>query len=214
MTDDFGLYLVLTDPVAGYEACTEAAVDQCVRYVQLRMKGTPTEDVIGMGKRLRDITRGTLTRFIVNDNVEVARAVDADGVHLGQGDLTLHEARRQWPSEEPKLFGLSTHDEAQALAAVPQAPDYIGVGPLFATPTKQVADPVVGVERAATIIANSPLTCVAIGGLDPERLPVVFRSRVCNFAVVRHVCRHPKPGEPIRELMNLWREFRSGPETS
>jgi thiamine-phosphate pyrophosphorylase len=78
-----------------YERCTEAAVEQRIRYVQLRMKGEPHEDVLRMAIRLRRITAGTETRFIVNDEVHVAAGAGTDGVHLGQNDLPLAEARRR-----------------------------------------------------------------------------------------------------------------------
>lgn len=206
MKQCFGLYLVITDPVAGYDACTEAAVECGLGYVQLRMKDRPHEEIVEIGKRMRTITQGTATRFIVNDDVSLARAVDADGVHLGQSDMSLAQARSLWPSEVPKLFGLSTHDEAQAAAALAQKPDYIGVGPVYATPTKRIADPVLGLDRAAKIVQETPLTAVAIGGIDRVRLAEVFRAGIRNFAVVRYVCQHPKPEVPIRELQNLWLE--------
>src|SRR5512147_912127 len=90
----FGLYLVLTDPLAGYDACAEAAVAGGVRYVQLRAKDRARAEVVRIGQRLRAITRGSATRLIINDDVVAAREVDADGVHLGQGDASLEEARR------------------------------------------------------------------------------------------------------------------------
>lgn len=210
MIEHFGLYLVITDPLAGYDACTEAAVRCGLRYVQLRMKDRPRDEVVRTGRRMRAITRGTGTRFIVNDDVSIAREVDADGVHLGQTDMSLTQAREQWPSEMPKLFGLSTHDEEQAAAALAQRPDYIGVGPVYATPTKRVADPVLGLERATRIVRSTPLTAVAIGGLDLRTLPGVLKLGVRNFAVVRSVCRHMNPEQPIRELMQLVRGSVNG----
>lgn len=199
----FGLYLVLTDPLVGYEACTEAAVRCGVRYVQLRMKQTAPEQVLEMALRLRTITHGSPTRFIVNDDVAIARAAQADGVHLGQGDMALAEARRQWP-EPGKLFGLSTHDEAQAAAAVGLQPAYIGVGPVFPTPTKARPDPVVGLERMGAIVRGSPLTTVAIGGIDRENLREVLRHGAVNYCVVRAVNRSPNPAAAIRELQDIW----------
>jgi thiamine-phosphate pyrophosphorylase len=213
MSEAFGLYLVITDPVAGYSACAEAAVRNGVRYVQLRMKDATRSDVMRVGHEIRAITRGSGTLFVVNDDVEVACAVDADGLHLGQTDMTITEARRLWRSSGPKIFGLSTHDEMQAIAAERESPDYIGVGPVFTTPTKRVADPVIGVARAASIIQSSTSTCVAIGGIDRRRLAEILGVGIRNFAVVRYVCQHPRPSEPIRELMALWRDDASHPTT-
>lgn len=205
MADAFGLYLVMTDPVAGYDACAEAAVRCGVRYLQLRMKGQPPEAVLAVARRVRAITAGSGTRFIVNDDVAIARAADADGLHLGQDDMPLAEARRSWPAEG-KLFGLSTHDEAQAAAAAGLSPDYIGVGPLFPTPTKAVADPALGLERAGRILRAAAVTAVAIGGIDRGNLAEVIRAGARNFCVVRAVNGRTDPEAAIRELQDIWRK--------
>jgi thiamine-phosphate pyrophosphorylase len=205
MDDAFGLYLVMTDPVAGYETCAAAAVRCGVRYLQLRMKGTLRDAVLETARRVRAITLGSDTLFIVNDDVAIAREVDADGVHLGQGDLPLDEARRLWPAPG-KRFGLSTHNELQALQASRRSPDYIGVGPVFATPTKAVSDPVLGLERMASIVRSSPVAAVAIGGIDRGNLAEVLRRGARNFCVVRAVNRQPDPGTAIRELQGIWRQ--------
>jgi len=207
MPDVFGLYLVLTDPVTGYERCTEAAVAAGVRYVQLRMKEEPRPAVVAMGHRLRAVTSGTATRFIVNDDVGIAREVDADGVHLGQDDMPLEEARRVWPLAG-KIFGLSTHGEEQERRARTVRPDYIGVGPVFATPTKERPDPTLGLRRMGEIIAASPLTTVAIGGINADNLPEVLSCGAVNFAVVRAVTQSPDPATAIRMLQDTWRQHR------
>lgn len=199
MTEAFGLYLVLTDPLTGYAGCAEAAVACGVRYLQLRMKGASREAILATGLRLRAITRGTATRFIVNDDVELARELDADGVHVGQDDLPLPEARRRWPVPG-KLFGLSTHNAAEARAAVALAPDYIGVGPVFATPTKAAPDPVLGLAAMGAIVRESPLTAVAIGGIDASNVAQILAQGADNFAVVRAVNRAPDPVAAIRAL--------------
>ena len=203
----FGLYLVLTDPAVGYARCAEAAVACGVRYLQLRMKNAPRERVRSTGARLRVITRHTSTRFVVNDDADLARELDADGVHLGQNDMPLGEARRRWPTPGTR-FGLSTHNVAQAAAAVALAPDYIGVGPIFATPTKAAPDPVLGLEGMAAVIRTSPLTSVAIGGIDASNLPQVLAHGAVNFAVVRAVNRALDPAAAIRKLQAIWRQHR------
>lgn len=203
MGDAFGLYLVMTDPVAGYEACAAAAVRCGVRHLQLRMKGAPRKAVLETALRVREITLGSDTLFIVNDDVTIARDADADGVHLGQRDLPLDEARRLWPAPG-KRFGLSTHNERQALLASTLSPDYIGVGPVFATPTKAVPDPVLGLERMASIVRSSPVAAVAIGGIDCGNLAQVLRRGAWNFCVVRAVNRRPDPEAAIRELQGIW----------
>jgi len=198
----FGLYLVITNPATSYERCAEAAVEAGVRYIQLRMKKAAREAVVAAGHNLRAITRGSATRFIVNDDPTIAVEVEADGVHLGQSDMPVPEARRQYPSL--RLFGLSTHNPEQARRAVEVDPDYCGVGPVFATPTKDIPDPVLGPALAGEIVRAAPFTTVAIGGINETNLAEVLRAGAINYSVVRYVCLAPDPLEPIRRLQDIW----------
>lgn len=199
--EDFGFYLVMTDPAVGYERCCEAAVRAGVRMVQLRMKDAPRAEIVSVARRLRLITQGTGTKFIVNDDPAIAAEVGADGVHVGQGDMPVDEVRRRYP--RLGIVGLSTHNPAQALASLAVRPDYIGVGPVFATPTKKIPDPTLGVATAAQMIASVPCPAVAIGGLDFETLPAVIAAGARNFAVVRAVCGSSDPEAAIRRIQEL-----------
>ena len=204
MPESFGLYLILTNPVAGYEDCAKAAVKARLRYLQLRMKDKPRGEVLETARSMREITRGSATRFIVNDYPDAAMEVDADGLHLGQGDMPLQEARAMW-DRPGKLFGLSTHNEEQEKRARMLAPDYIGVGPVYATPTKDDPDPVLGLERMGEIIRSTPLTTVALGGIGESNLADVLKAGAINFAVVRAVNQSPDPQKAIGALMSIWR---------
>jgi thiamine-phosphate pyrophosphorylase len=203
MKENFGLYLVMTDPLVGYEACAQAAVRCGLRYVQLRMKTASRAAILAEARKVRAVTAGTQTLFIMNDDVELAWAANADGVHLGQGDMPLDKARKLW-STPGKIFGLSTHSEAQELSARALQPDYIGVGPVFPTPTKAIADPALGIERAGNIIKKSSLTCVALGGLDETNLTHVLKAGAINFCAVRAIMRSPDPEKVIRTLQQIW----------
>ncbi len=210
MRENFGLYLILTDPVAGYERAAEVAVSRRVRYLQLRMKRSSREVVLEKARALREITRGTDTHFIVNDDVTIAAEADADGVHLGQEDMSLAEARRLW-NTPGKVFGLSTHCATQAARAVALAPDYIGVGPVFATPTKARPDPTLGLEYMREIIQSSPLTTVAIGGVNLDNLASVLSHGARNFAVVRAVNASAHPEREIAALQDEFARIMSNP---
>jgi len=203
MKEHFGLYLILTDPIAGYEVCAKAAIDCGVRYLQLRMKDAPREAVLKTARLLRKITRGTPTRFIVNDDLAVAMEVDADGLHLGQGDQPLAEARKTW-NTPLKIFGLSTHSTEQARQALESSPDYIGIGPVFPTPTKANADPALGIEEVGRIMRDSPLTAIAIGGINTGNLPGLLEVGIGNFCVVRAVNDTPNPATAISQLQEIW----------
>jgi thiamine-phosphate pyrophosphorylase len=200
--ESFGLYLVITNPVTSYEACTEAAVKAGLRYVQLRMKRALRENILATAKNMRSITRGSSTLFILNDDPELAVEAEADGVHVGQDDMPVPHVRQHFPSL--RIVGLSTHNPLQAKAAEPLKPDYCGVGPLYATPTKEIPDPALGPEQAGAIIRAAPFTTVAIGGINEENMGAVRKAGAINFAVVRPVCHATNPFDAIRRLQECW----------
>lgn len=202
MIETFGLYLVLTNPVTSYEVCTEAAVRAGLRYVQLRMKNVPRETILSIAKNMRSLTRVSSTLFIVNDDPELATEAEADGVHVGQDDMPVPEVRRRFPSL--RVVGLSTHNSLQAKAAEALYPDYCGVGPVYATPTKEIPDPALGPQLAGAIIRAAPFTTVAIGGINEENMRGVRQAGALNFAVVRPVCLSPAPYDAIRRLQDCW----------
>lgn len=204
--ENFGLYLVITRPVTSYEACAEAAVRANLRFIQLRMKNEARERIVATAKNLRAITSGTQTFFIVNDDPEIAAEVGADGVHLGQNDLPLPAARARFP--ELKIFGLSTHSLAQVFAANELSPDYIGVGPVYATPTKEIPDETLGLETMGKMIAAANCPAVAIGGINAMRLPDVLSAGARNFSVVRAVCASSDPYAAICSLKRIHSEKR------
>jgi thiamine-phosphate pyrophosphorylase len=196
--NDFGLYLVVTDPVAGYAKCAEAAVQLGVKMVQLRMKRASREAILREAREMRAVTAGTGTYFIVNDDPAIASEVGADGVHVGQGDMRPSEVRRRYP--DLKIIGLSTHSLAQAAASEDEDVDYIGVGPVYPTPTKEIPDPVLGLDTMAEMIRLSSRPAVAIGGIDKKRLPEVIAAGARNYAVVRAVC---TASDPYTALLSL-----------
>ncbi|MEE9369784.1 MAG: thiamine phosphate synthase [Pontiella sp.] len=204
MKENFGLYLILTDPVSGYETCAKAAVESGVRYLQLRMKNTTPDMALETAIKLRNITHDSETRFIVNDDLNIAIQSDADGIHLGQGDMGLAEARGTW-NRSDKLFGLSTHDMEQAVQAQMLKPDLIGIGPVFPTRTKILADPALGAKTTGRIAQEIPLTSVAIGGINADNLPSVLEAGSVNFCVVSAVNNSPNPLAAIQTLQEIWK---------
>ncbi|MFZ3056363.1 MAG: thiamine phosphate synthase [Smithella sp.] len=185
-----GLYLVLTEPRDGYERLCEWAVKAGLPCVQLRYKGHDEREHLVLAHKLRNITAGTDTLFIVNDRPDIALMSGADGLHLGQDDLPAAEARRLIGPE--LLLGLSTHNLDQVMAANDAPVDYIGFGPLYATNSKACADPVLGPAAIKVAHAMSRHPIVAIGGLNPERI-VQLGNYAHNVAVIRAVCDAPEP---------------------
>ena len=199
---NFGLYLVMTDPLVGYAKCAEAAVKAGVRIVQLRMKKASREEILRQGRDVRSVTAGTDTLFIVNDDPEIALELGADGVHVGQDDVSPREIRKRFP--EIGIIGLSTHNLKQVEKAREEKIDYIGVGPVYATPTKEIPDPTLGLDKMRAMIELSPCPAVAIGGINCQNAKDVVGAGAKNIAVVRAVC---QSNEPYWEIVKLKQEF-------
>ncbi|MBR4937600.1 MAG: thiamine phosphate synthase [Kiritimatiellae bacterium] len=200
LMEDFGFYLVMTNPVVGYAKCAEAAVKAGVKIIQLRMKHASREDVLSEAREVRRVTAGTGTLFIVNDDPAIASEAGADGVHVGQDDITPAEVRVRFP--DLRIVGLSTHNLEQVRSSVSQPIDYIGVGPVYATPTKDIPDPTLGLKTMGEMIAAAAHPAVAIGGIDLTRLPDVRAAGAKNFAVVRAVCQSHDPYGEMLKLTN------------
>ena len=175
----WGAYLITSaDPLRE----TEAAVRGGIRIVQYRDKSSLKGELYRMAQKLRHITADASVKLIINDHVDLAVAVAADGVHLGQDDLSMEAVRRMVP--ENMIIGLSTHSREQALDALRRGADYIGCGPIFATPTKAGYQPV-GLELLQWVTRNIPLPVVAIGGIDMDNLEQVKGAGAQNAAMVR-----------------------------
>lgn len=185
-----GLYLVLTEPRDGYERLCEWAVEACLPCVQLRYKGPDQREHLALAHKLRQITAESDTLFIVNDRPDIALISGADGLHIGQNDLPAAEARRLIGPE--LILGLSTHNLEQVAKANDAPVDYIGFGPIYATDSKAVPDPVVGPQALKDAYAISRHPIVAIGGLNLERI-VGLGTCAHNVAVIRAVCDAPEP---------------------
>jgi len=171
-----GLYLILDSawaPHCSLEDVLQKAVEAGVRIVQYRDKSNSMQEAYERAKVLRAIAPRGKMLFIVNDRCDLALAVDADGVHLGQEDLPVALARRIVGKK--LLIGLSTHTIEQVRAAtMTEWPDYLGFGPIFPTATKAQHDPVVGIEGLSRIRPLTTLPVFAIGGIMP---PIVSRLR-------------------------------------
>ena len=154
--------------------------------LQLRAKGADAAAMVAAALRLRHLCRAARVPFCVNDRLDVALAVGADVVHLGQDDLPLADARRvrALAKAEGMVIGFSTHDRAQALAAAAGGADYLGFGPVFATGSKVNPDPVVGLEALAGVCAAVRIPIVAIGGIGLDAVSAVVRAGAAAAAVI------------------------------
>jgi len=161
-----------------------AALRGGVDLVQLRMKDASDADVLAAAQRFRAICSEHGVPLILNDRPDLAVLAGADGVHIGQDDMSVAQARSIVGPR--RLVGLSTHTPEQVDAAFRQDVDYIGVGPVYATPTKP-GRPAVGVDLIAHAAADAPVPFFAIGGIDATNLGMVVAAGARRVAVVRAI---------------------------
>ena len=191
---DARLYLVCD---AQSDAFLEAALRGGVDVVQLRMKDAGDDAIYGAAERFARLCARHRALFVVNDRPDLAAAVGADGVHLGQDDGPVSAARERLGPE--RLIGLSTHTPAQIEAAGGGAVDYIGVGPIHQTPTKP-GRPAGGLELVADAAAHARVPFFAIGGLDAAGAPEVRAAGGRRIAVVRALTEAEDPAAAAGEL--------------
>jgi thiamine-phosphate pyrophosphorylase len=198
---DWRLYLVTDRGLAlgrPIEDVAAAAVRGGVTAVQLREKECSTREFVELGRALRRRLAPAGVPLLVNDRVDVALAVGADGVHIGQQDMDYATARRLLGPEA--AIGLSIETAEQARAAEALDVEYIGVGPVFATATKPDAAAALGIEGLAAVRALSRHTIVAIGGVGPANARRMLEAGADGLAVVSAICSAADPEAAAREL--------------
>ena len=176
-----------------------AMLDGGARLLQLRWKGAATRDVLAAAATIRDLTRARSALFLVNDRPDIARAVEADGVHLGQDDLPVAAARRVLGPDT--LIGVSTHDVTQAVAAERDGADYIGVGPVFATTSKENALAARGIDLVRAVRAAVRCPIVAIGGIGPDTAADVRRAGANSVAMIGALVRASDVASAVRDVL-------------
>ncbi len=194
---------VLIDPDRVPQARLADFIDAIARggasVVQVRIKNASTRSALGYIAAVRMRTTGGLL-LIINDRVDWALASGADGVHLGQEDMPLDTARRIAPD---LILGASAGNAAEIEAVAGLRPDYVGIGPIFVTPSKADAGPPLGPEGVAALSRALPPSVIpiAIGGIEPENADKVWRAGVRGLAVIHAVTGAGDPEEAVRALL-------------
>jgi thiamine-phosphate pyrophosphorylase len=179
-----------------------------VELIQYRSKNASSRTLFEISSRIADSLKGMTARFVVNDRADIARLVGAGGVHVGQEDLPVDVARAVCGSGSAGAaragkfwVGVSTHTFEQVRAAVATSADYIAVGPIYATATKEKPNAIVGVEfiRLARALTRKPI--VAIGGITVERAAEVFRAGADSVAVARDLICAADPAARVKEYL-------------
>jgi thiamine-phosphate pyrophosphorylase len=197
------LYAILDlASLAGSATCVpELLAETGVSLIQIRDKHGSPREIFEASRRLVEQLGPRGARVIVNDRPDIAAMTGAGGVHVGQEDLPVEEARKIVGPQ--RWVGVSTHNIEQFRLATSTSADYIAVGPIFSTLTKANPDPVVGVEflRTARTLTMKPL--VAIGGITIESAEAVFRAGADSVAVVGDLLQAPDPAKRAREYLEI-----------
>ena len=199
MRFDLSLYLVTDASLCaafGLERTVVEAVKGGVSFVQLRDKHASNADMIAQAKRLKAALAGSGVPLVINDRLEVALQSGADGLHVGQSDTAVQEARAALGPDA--LIGLSINTLEQLHAAPISLLDYVGLGPVFATPSKRDHAAPLGFEGLAQLAAASSLPSVAIGGLKAEHAEQVFQAGAHGLAVISAICGQTSPFDAAR----------------
>ena len=185
------------------EDVVREAVEGGVTMVQLREKDACTRDFVDLGIRLKALLGPIGIPLIINDRLDVALACDADGVHIGQSDMPYDTARAILGPD--KIIGLSVENMEQVLAANALDVDYIGVSPVFATPTKTDTAPAFGLEGLRKAVQLSRHKAVGIGGMNADTVGGVMECGACGCAVVSAIMAATDPREASAQLRKLIR---------
>ena len=207
---DIELYAILDRAVSrgrDVRAILDSVIAGGCRMVQLREKEWSTRHLLPVAQELRDRARQAGVTFIVNDRLDVALAVDADGLHVGQDDLPAPIARRLL--RPGMILGVSCHSLAQARQAQADGADYVAVGSIYPTGTKPEFQ-LVGVELVRQVRPFIRVPLVAIGGIAPGNVGEVIRAGVDGVAVISALCSAPDPAEAAREFFERIRAARTG----
>jgi thiamine-phosphate pyrophosphorylase len=196
---DRRLYLLVTSETCalGCEATVRAAIDGGAQIVQLREKTMTDRDLVAMARQLRQWTAAAGSLLIINDRPDIAVLADADGVHVGQDELSVRDARRIVGPD--RLIGVSTHTIEQARQAVLDGADYLGVGPTFPSGTKSF-EQFAGLEFVRQVASEISLPWFAIGGIEASNIGQVVAAGATRVAISGAICRSPDPRRVAAEL--------------
>ncbi|MFH1734496.1 MAG: thiamine phosphate synthase [bacterium] len=204
---DFDIYPVTCQKLSRGRSNLEvldALIEGGARIVQLREKELPDGEFFKLARLFRHRTAKIGMTLIINDRLDVCRAVEADGLHLGQDDFPLREARKLLGPQT--IIGVSTHNVKEALRAVEDGADYINVGPVFQTQTKQHSGPPVGLRLFQEISSQVKIPITVMGGINLDNLDQVLQAGAKRVAVVSAITTADNIVETTREFRRRIRE--------
>ena len=189
------------------EVVVEEAIKNGVRFVQLREKNLAYDDFIELALKVKKVTDKYKIPFVINDNIDIAIEVEADGLHIGQGDMAIEKARKILG--ENKILGVSASNMDQAIEAEEKGADYIGVGAIFPTSTKDTkVSP--SLEELTNIKKRVKIPVVAIGGISHENIHLLEASKIDGVSVISTILAKEDIGQATKDLYNLAEKYLGG----
>jgi thiamine-phosphate pyrophosphorylase len=182
----------------------QAVIQGGAKIIQLREKEYHKKDLYNLARKFREITTKTGVLLIINDHVDIAVAVEADGVHLGQDDLPLTVARQLAPE---LLIGASSHSLEEALQAQDDGADYVNIGPIFPTKTKAGVDRFLGPDAIVRISPHLEVPFTVMGGINEENVEQVLARGARRVAMVTAITKAADIAKKVRSLKDKIKEF-------
>ncbi|KJS87044.1 MAG: thiamine-phosphate pyrophosphorylase [Peptococcaceae bacterium BICA1-8] len=180
----------------------KAMIDAGIKIIQYREKDSKSiKERYEECKEIRKLTKETDVTFIINDYIDIAILVGADGIHIGQDDLPIEEVRKLVGPE--MIIGLSTHSPEQAQDATRRGADYIGVGPMFSTTTKKNIGNVAGLEYLDYVVKNHNIPLVAIGGIKFENIAEVKKRGAKCICLVTEIVGAQDMGKTVQKIRDI-----------
>lgn len=179
-----------------------------VRIIQYREKRKTMREKYQEAKRIRELTAQYNALLIINDHLDLAKIVEADGVHLGQEDYPIEVAKEYL--DDKFIIGLTTHTKAQVIEAFQKGADYIGLGPIFPSYTKEKPHPPIGLEIIGWAVKNVNIPVVAIGGIKESNLCEVLKHGVKCIAMVTEIVSSPNIYEKTRKIISILEGYKNG----
>lgn len=185
----------------------KAAVKGGVKIVQYREKNLSKERIIEEAIKIKKICRKNNVLFLINDYVDIAKEVDADGVHLGLEDMPYEKARKLLGNE--KIIGMTAHNVEEAITFEKLGADYLGVSPIFITTTKKDAGKPIGVKFLKEIKNNVKIPCVAIGGINEENMEKVIKEGADAVAMISAIVTKDNVEETVKGIINKTNQYKN-----
>ncbi len=208
MVELSGLHVITSSGKHSHEEIVRMALEGGAKIIQLREKSLPTDKLLQLAQAIRALTSQHGATFIMNDRVDIAMTVGADGVHLGQDDLPASEVRRIWPKA---IIGVSCGTVGQALQAESDGADYIGFGHMYPTQSKVKLTPQRTLDELGEVARAVDIPVIAIGGITLDKVPEVLETGASGIAVIGAIANADDPSEMTKQFVQAV-QHRHAPE--